>query len=49
VKVQASKRFFQDLSKVRSIEVLNTTQFIYDLAATSKKPEDLPGFKWMTG
>lgn len=46
---QASKRFFRDLSKLNSLEVLDDAEFIFDLAHTVTKPEDIPGFKWLMG
>lgn len=47
--VKASKRFFSDLSKIKSLETLDAAEFIFDLASTCEGPEDIPGFKWLTG
>jgi len=49
VKVRASKRFFSDLSKIKTLETLDAAEFVFDLASTSATPEDIPGFKWLTG
>ncbi len=47
--VRASKRFFRDLSKLNSLEVLDDAEFIFDLAQTVVEPEHIPGFKWLMG
>lgn len=47
--VGASKQFFRDLAKIKSLELLDDAEFIYDLAHRCTQPEEIPGFKWMTG
>jgi len=47
--VKADKRFFRDLSRVKTLELLDAAEFIFDLAHTTSDIERIPGFKWLTG
>jgi len=47
--VRASKQFFRDLAGIKSAELFDDAEFIYDLAHACSHAEDIPGFKWMTG
>jgi len=47
MKVLAKKRFFSDLSKIKSIEVLDNAEFIYDIANIAENCNDIPGFKYL--
>jgi mRNA interferase RelE/StbE len=47
--VKSRKQFFTDLSKIKSRELLDDIQFIYKFADVCKTPDDIPGFKYLTG
>jgi mRNA-degrading endonuclease RelE of RelBE toxin-antitoxin system len=47
--VKTDKRFFRDLARIRSEELLDTTEFILDLTHSTDDVESIPGFKWLTG
>lgn len=47
--VKVRKRFLTDLNKIKSIELLDDIVFLLDEAKAAEKPENIPGFKWLTG
>ncbi len=47
--VKASKRFFRDLSRLNSLQVLDDAEFVFDLAHETSRPQDILGFKWLIG
>lgn len=49
MKVGATKKFFSDLNRIKSLQLIDDTEFIYDYSAKCNSAEDIPGFKWMTG
>ncbi len=49
MKVGASKQFFSNLAELKSKDILDETEFVFDLAHQCQFAEDISGFKWLTG
>ena len=47
--VKSRKKFFSDLGKIKSLDLIDHVEYIYLLAAGCRHAEDIPGFKWLTG
>ena len=47
--IKARKRFITQLHKIKNLDLLNEVEFVVDYAAKSNVPENIPGFKWLTG
>lgn len=47
--VKTRKRFISDLAKIKSIELLEEAEYLIEQAEKCSKPDEIPGFKWMTG
>lgn len=47
--VKARKRFLNDLSKIKSVELLEEVNHLLETINKSSSPEKIPNFKWLTG
>lgn len=49
MKAQANKRFATDLGRLRSPSTADTVEFLFRFIPSCDRPEEIPGFKWLTG
>ena len=49
MKILVRKRFINDVSKIRSVELIDEVLYLLDLSHAAIKAEDIPGFKMMRG
>lgn len=47
--VKFRKRFFSDLSHIKSLEVLDEAEFLVDTLVLANSPGEIPGFKYLKG
>jgi len=46
---QITKRFRTDLARLKSPDTVDTVEFLFNHVKTCNRPEEIPGFKWLTG
>ena len=49
MKVGVSKQFFSILAELKSKDLLDDAEFVFDFAHECQSADDIPGFKWLTG